>query len=534
MRLRGHVGRRLTRGELRCEALCGRRRPRRVRAGPRAALALGVALTLSAVAAAPVRGAPATPFDLSLLPDTRALWLDGAAHLAAASSDGTVRLLGRADTEATVLGSIESPPAAIGGRGTGAGMALAVCGRGGAAGRWLDGRWSRSHAPTTGQASFIGAAIDAHGKVWCAGDRAIHVWHDHLWDRVSYPTYDTHVAAFALGDAGQVLATGPSRAVLTLDPDAPALIPPGAPLGPRLSGSFPAVAWSTSEQAFWLAGANRGLHLANLDQRSVQRFDDVPTGSPRRLAVADLDGHDLVAITDGERLTLFQDGATRVLDRPVDRPWLLVVDAAAGHLYLSSPGGLAALSLAPYLQHAATSSDRRLVAGPTSTQRDAAAARLRGGGMLLRTAMGPMWKVAPTRADAAFALDLVLRVRFTYAGDGAGFVFWPAAGYTYEDTKQAGHLATIGRGLGYGDHVFTVAWVPRFVIGEPDGALAAGWRHGLYGELLWGMFHVELAHQILWPGGDARHDLRLNFGVDLLAVARAFGVFSFLTWMGAL
>ena len=507
MRLRGHIRRRLI------------------------ALALGLACFGAGHAIA----APATPFDVSLLPRTTALWSDGADRLAAASATGEVRLLDRDHGASLTVGTIGEPATAIAGRGAGASFALAVCGRDGAAGRLVDGTWERSHPVTVGRASFVGAAIDAHDQVWCAADdHALYVWHDHLWERLSYPSYGTHVSSFALGTDGQLLLTGPDAALLTLPPSGQTLAPPPEALARRLRGSFPAIAWSESRRAFWLAGSTRGLHLADLTHQSVQRFDDVPTGTPRRLTVAGLDGLDLVAITDGQRITLFQDGATRVLEQAVARPHVLVIDPRAGHLYISTTDALAAVSLAPHLQHGATSADRRLIAGPSATSRAGDSARLRGGGMLLRTAIGPMWKVAPTHADAAFSLDLVLRFPFTYSGQGAGFVFWPAVGYTYEDTTHSGHLATLGLGLGYGDHVFTVAWVPRFVIGDPDGALAAGWRHGLYGELLWGIFHIELAHQILWPGGDARHDLRLHFGVDLLAVARVFGVFSSLSWMGAL
>lgn len=159
---------------------------------------------------------------------------------------------------------------------------------------------------------------------------------------------------------------------------------------------------------------------------------------------------------------------------------------------------------------------------------------VRSRGVLLRLALGPLWQLTPDRGDAAFALDLVLRFPFAVGGDDPGFVFWPAVGYTYEDTQRAGHLVTLGLGLGYGGHVFAVAWVPRLVLGAPDGAFAAGWRHGLYAELLYGVMHVEVAHQVVYPGGPERHDLRFGVGVDLLAMARVVGAFTFLSWVESL
>ncbi len=77
-------------------------------------------------------------------------------------------------------------------------------------------------------------------------------------------------------------------------------------------------------------------------------------------------------------------------------------------------------------------------------------------------------------------------------------------------------LASLGLGLGYGNRELTGSYTPRLVIGGIDGRPAIGLRHGLGAQLLFRIFSIELAHQVVWLSGAPApmHELQLLFGLN--------------------
>ena len=150
-------------------------------------------------------------------------------------------------------------------------------------------------------------------------------------------------------------------------------------------------------------------------------------------------------------------------------------------------------------------------------------------------AIGPTWAVSSS-GKVGLAVDVTVGAVLGWPGRGrplfsrddrylkAALWLQPEFGYSYEhgdaaEPQASGHLGSLGLGVGYGNLLFlSGAYTPRLVIGslggESGGALAVGLRHGVAGHFLGRLFSAELSHQMLWTGGELRHELRLLCGLN--------------------
>lgn len=153
----------------------------------------------------------------------------------------------------------------------------------------------------------------------------------------------------------------------------------------------------------------------------------------------------------------------------------------------------------------------------------------------LEAAIGPTWAVSSS-GKVGWAVDATIGAVLGWPGRGqvlgsreerllkAALWLQPEFGYSYEhgaagEPQGSGHLGSLGLGIGYGNLMFLQgAYTPRLVIGsvggDAGGELAVGLRHGVSGHFLGRLFSAELSHQMLWAGGELRHELRLLCGLN--------------------
>lgn len=153
----------------------------------------------------------------------------------------------------------------------------------------------------------------------------------------------------------------------------------------------------------------------------------------------------------------------------------------------------------------------------------------------LAAAIGPTWAVSST-GKVGLAVDVTVGAVLGWPGRGqplfsrderflkAALWLQPEFGYSYRRADAAapqsgGHLGSLGLGVGYGNLLFlSGAYTPRLVLGslggDSGGVLAAGLRHGIAGHFLGRLFSAELSHEMLWTGGELRHELRLLCGLN--------------------
>ncbi len=153
----------------------------------------------------------------------------------------------------------------------------------------------------------------------------------------------------------------------------------------------------------------------------------------------------------------------------------------------------------------------------------------------VEAAIGPTWAVSSS-GKVGLAVDVTVGAVVGLPGRGqrplsrddrylkAALWLQPEFGYSYEhgnaaEPQASGHLGSLGLGVAYGNLLFlSGAYTPRLVLGslggESGGALAVGLRHGVSGHFLGRLFSVELSHQMLWVGGELRHELRLLCGLN--------------------
>ena len=98
----------------------------------------------------------------------------------------------------------------------------------------------------------------------------------------------------------------------------------------------------------------------------------------------------------------------------------------------------------------------------------------------------------------------------------------PQIGYSLED-RQPGpilHFFRVGAGVGFGNSMATIAYVPRLLIGGNDGDRVTGIRHGIVLHLAADLITAEFSHQVLFTDGPGNHrDLRVGGSFNLLMLA---------------
>lgn len=133
----------------------------------------------------------------------------------------------------------------------------------------------------------------------------------------------------------------------------------------------------------------------------------------------------------------------------------------------------------------------------------------------------------PVERRVDFALDLAVGVPIFISPSGSGdlldrvVVIYPELGYAFQNLSQ--HLFTGGAYVGFGPGMVFGSYGARFLAGQEQNTRAIGLRHGLGLHLFVDVLSLELQHQVLWLGGQSRHDLVVWLGVNLVEIANQSG-----------
>ncbi|MEZ4297478.1 MAG: hypothetical protein R3B70_21130 [Polyangiaceae bacterium] len=132
-------------------------------------------------------------------------------------------------------------------------------------------------------------------------------------------------------------------------------------------------------------------------------------------------------------------------------------------------------------------------------------------------------QIVPSDALPSFDLDVTVGYRFALSRR----VFLAAEGGYGLNTEPAmgSHAGSVGVGPGmYLHRHFSVAWVPRFVIGETKFGLGMGARNTVLLQTLDNVINLEIGHQWLWSEQRDLHELRAQVGVDVAAIVHLYTV----------
>jgi hypothetical protein len=364
---------------------------------------------------------------------------------------------------------------------------------------------------------FVGTAIDAAGEVWAAAERGalMRVTEAGL-EAYSYPSDETRARALVQGPASGLAVLGEGRALWWFDGKAfqvgRAFDEPRYTGVPLLDGWFDAdrgLLWVVAGGQEIASTSWRGNRLEDRISFRVgadaARIGGGPTPRGRSKVVA-----------TANHLYFQSDNETSWTPAPdTDRSAVhdLRVDPHGGRIYLAGDRGVWALDVPP---------------PPPASQQDSQILPRAG----FRVITGPLFHLT-NRVDTltTYSLELSGSFRATVLSGGddlQGFMIAPEVGFVYDASGAAGsHFGQVGLAMGYDAFYWGVHWVPRFVLGSANGRLALGARHGILAETFWGLVNVELSHQMLVVDGTLRHDLRLNFGVDLYVIV-------YMAWVGRL
>lgn len=464
-----------------------------------------------------------------------ALWSDGA-DLLALRRGAHVSLLRRGrpletHTLAPFAGVLRGYVASRGVAGSGAGDGAAVLlwdGEGHL--EWLaQGRWRRAQAEVSGDDSLIGA-VDGAGRAYAAAGDRIQIF-DGDEARSRYlpmrgPAPAERVRALHPSGAGLLILTS-GRRLLRLRGEALDEVPlPVLPEALRRHVLWES-AYSEPSDTLWvllreLDGARAqhlvGLHLAEgraelHPLRAAGAWDGA-----ERLRVARRGGRDLLAlcagrdvqIFDGARLTPLRDWDGPFPSSAVERPDTPEADMTL----VSRPGDVAVYQL----------ERGRLVRHPLEEPAAHAAAEARRRSRpfalpSLRVGLGPLWHLAPEASAAALALDVGAGAA-VYFGKGKKLMtlLLPELVYSYDRTERlGGHALSLGMGVAVGNLYVMGGYTPRLVI-PVSGERGVGLRHGASLHVLASSLIAELSHEVLWQGGEAQHDLRLLFSINVAPI----------------
>ena len=130
--------------------------------------------------------------------------------------------------------------------------------------------------------------------------------------------------------------------------------------------------------------------------------------------------------------------------------------------------------------------------------------------------LGPAFHIEP-RDERATQLGFDATAGVLYTDRKAGVfdtnVFLGLeAGYAYDGLGM--HALAVTPTVGYGVPLAFLAYQPRLLVGDVDGATAIGMRNGLAMHLFLALGSLEIGHQFVSFEGELHHSLQLTFAVN--------------------
>jgi len=491
-------------------------------------------LALSALALLPAHLALAAPGFRTSGSFCEAVWTDGEDRLVTACNSITV-----VHTRGVEDGQYGGPrrTAQLDGLGRGAGVVLAAVTEAGTAARLEAGRWQEGSPP--GADKLVAAAVDASGRTWFAGARALHLWQGgDRWTASPYPRPALQVVRLARGDGGLYLVT---RGAEVLHADGRGALTSIARLADQSDADVKGLWFAQGSRRLYLL---RGMVGVTVLERASGRVTTtrLPTWGTALAGVEAAGGAgESALIADARGLLALRGGKLYVVDEGrYAFVRQLAWSARDGTLYVAAQDGIHAVPLD--LSALAAGRLKRFESPQARARRQSGVTypgRLNY--LSLALAMGPSGSWVPgVESGTAFTLDLELGLRMPFALlRGRPIALWPTIGYSYDSHGVAGGHRFAG---GLGLSVFTpglafgATAASRFLAGTVGETHALGVRSGLRLEVFLGIFSIDVAHEALYVERTI-HDLRVTFGVDFVSWYRIFTLFSFLkspSWAGAL
>lgn len=406
--------------------------------------------------------------------------------------------------------------------GTPDGAAIAAAGEDGHVGRWSGGQWDTGQAPVPAHSryreDFVAVAVAADGVVYAATEEdGLYLWRGgEDWTVIPYPDVegaDVGVHALVLV-AGEPVIGGDHGLCQRRSGEAWLDL---AGVGGRVEDLW----LDDAAGALYVLDGFGELMAVDTSTWTVRSTWEIPLFGPSALAGA-IDPHTgkpVLTIGAQSEVGLLSDGIFRQLPISLSFVRGAWFDAATELVYTANRDGLLSRWVGDAFRRDPSTGRRTGVAGEPAEAPDAPDALELSWRLGLALHQGPLWKVHPTTRAAAYQLSLQLRSEWLWQDDGDGFGLVGTVAYSFEDTKRSGHLVELGLGAAWREGVWLgVSYLPRAVLGSPDGRVGAGVRHGVVVDTLLGLMSVEIGHQALWIDGAARHDVRMVFGVDLFMV----------------
>lgn len=422
------------------------------------------------------------------------------------------------------------------GQGRGARAVFAVADRDGKVARFVSGTWRTIDLPLLEGDKVVAVSISAKGEVFIVGsNKAVYVWDDEEIEVEPYPEgYRVRALAGRSTPGGQLFIVGADALLLRFDNRGFRRI---VVAGLRESVAFApwrALWYSSDSGRVWIRAGQDGL-LA-IDPDTAEAVDHrIPTvdaearkGDFASVTGVTTVGGDQLVLSMGRSVYRFEDGRFRFVGTESATVYELGFSRLEDAVYVATQDGLKRRTLGGERQvrplRPLTASEARML---EETERRERRIALTPKSQLLqvptvRVAFGTALQGALKTRRVSFALDAGVGVLLTPLQNvqGPTVWVWPEVAYHLDTHPARGyHVGSIGSGIGFGTHLVSGHYVPRFVAGASNaGGRLIGFRHGVIVQALWGVAGIELSQQLSGTERGFEQDFRLMFSINLAPV----------------